>query len=286
METVYQRFMCATTKAEINQLFADGYDLTKRFNTAIGRNYPIHFACETGQLEVVQALVERGADLRIGNWLNSPIKTAAHSGNIKIVEYLVSVGCDIGAAIYQAVDKDHIDVLEYLLSLDRDINDTFGIPIDHPRSLECACVKGNRNALDLLLKAGASINSKNIYHPLIIVADGLEDRFATQFAEQLVIYGANYNCRSNFTDRTPLYVACQCNKIELVNFLISLRCEVNTVHDEQPSETPLIMACSRNNTEIVKLLIAVGADTKYVDRFGKQAIEYTASGEIRNLLSL
>ena len=101
MEIVHQRFMCATTKAEINQLFADGYDLTKPFNTAIGRNCrPIHFACKNGQLEVVQALVEHGADLQIGNWLMSPIKTAVHFCNIKIVEYLVSVGCDIGAAIY------------------------------------------------------------------------------------------------------------------------------------------------------------------------------------------
>jgi len=276
-----KRFQVATTEAEIDQLIVDGFNLN---GIVYSRWSIIMDACKKGKLAVVQALVKHGVDPNYDHGcFRKPIDVAARQGHLKIVEYFISIGCDIADAIFEATRKGHIDVLDFLLSLKKDVNTKsrrFG-----RTPLEAACYHGNRKAFDLLMEAGALVNSENKTHPLIIMSTHLEDRFATQLAEQAVIYGADFNYREERTDYTPLYAACENNKIELVNFLTSLRCQVNTVHDNELFETPLILACARDNTEIVKLLIAAGADTKYVDRFGKQAIDYIKSEEIRNLLS-
>jgi ankyrin repeat protein len=299
----WERFERATTEAEIDQLITDGFNpYTKSW---VGNSFPIIRACEKDKLIIVQALIKHrvNPNRAYGGCFNliRPISVAARHGHLKIVEYLISIGCDIADAILLAIAEGRIDVLEFLLSLKRDVNTKLQTPIGltcggggnrtktrmphNTTPIELSCWKCDRKAFDLLLEAGALINSGNDTHPLIIVASSLEDRFATQFAEQLVIYGADFNYSDDLVEHTPLYVACLNNKIELVNFLTSLRCEVNTVHYNKCFQTPLILACGHNNTEIVKLLIAAGADTNYVDRFGKQAIDYAESEEVRHLLS-
>ena len=56
----------------------------------------LHQACIRGNLECVQLLVERGADLNLKDWQGfSPLKLASLNGHFDVAEYLLSRGTSI-----------------------------------------------------------------------------------------------------------------------------------------------------------------------------------------------
>lgn len=61
------------------------------------RNTPLHDACAQGHLNVVAALVKRGADINFKNVNGeTPLHIAAHTEHLEVVEYLVDeVGADL-----------------------------------------------------------------------------------------------------------------------------------------------------------------------------------------------
>jgi ankyrin repeat protein len=282
---LWKRFENATTEMEIDQLILDGFNVNEEDSWQIT---PLICACEKGQLEVVKALIKHGAEPYNEEFFENPVDVAAKHGHFQIIEYLSSIGCEIANPIFDAICSGKNNTLKFLLSLEKDIET---VPVFYEyefTALGMACSVGNGEAFDLLLNAGALVNPKNSKHPLVVVAECLEDRIARSYAFFLILNGAFLDCKDDKTERTPLYIACLGDKVELVKLFTDFL-SVNTVHKMDAFETPLILACSRNNATIVKLLLNArqgGADKQYVDRFGKQAIDYTESEEIRNLLAV
>ena len=55
----------------------------------------LHFACLRGNLQVVQYLVEKGANIEAKDWdKNTPLHLASYRGNTDVVKYLVSKGAN------------------------------------------------------------------------------------------------------------------------------------------------------------------------------------------------
>lgn len=57
----------------------------------------LYWACRGGNLQVVQAMVEFGADVNLSNSRdgNAPIAAACSEGQIEVVSYLLSQGCEL-----------------------------------------------------------------------------------------------------------------------------------------------------------------------------------------------
>lgn len=102
---------------------------------------PIHIAAQTGDVSVIELLINNGADInnvgRSSKW--TPLMYAASNGHFEAVEYIVELGVDInystgeqhaGTAIEKAMTNYHDVVFRYLL-VHRDTDDRIASLIKH-----------------------------------------------------------------------------------------------------------------------------------------------------------
>ena len=72
--------------------------------------YPIHYAATTGRLDVIQLLIDRGADpnQRAGPYQATPLVAAVESGDTDVIELLLDSGADPSITM-----SDGLTILDY-----------------------------------------------------------------------------------------------------------------------------------------------------------------------------
>lgn len=123
--------------------------------------FPISRAAQLGHLELVQYLVELGADPQSDD--NLPIKQACESGHLQVVKFLVEKGADIRAendeALKRAAQNGRLHVVKYLVSLGADILNIVLIKLfDHFNNYEMV----DYEMVDYLLKKGIIVTEEAI----------------------------------------------------------------------------------------------------------------------------
>ena len=92
---------------------------------------PLYTACEKGNVEVVDALLNHGANPHVLTHAEiiGPIQIAALNGYVNIIKRLIRVGISInnclnrgGTLLYYASMLGHIDVIDFLISHGADVN--------------------------------------------------------------------------------------------------------------------------------------------------------------------
>src|SRR6266702_3974161 len=122
---------------------------------------PLYMASASGKLEILQLLVERGADVHSRNkddW--TPLKTASHQGHLDVVRFLIDSSADVNSRdnqgrtpLHAAASKGHLDVLKLLLARGAD----FSIRDDRDRTpFDLASNNGNPEVADFLFGHMAS----------------------------------------------------------------------------------------------------------------------------------
>lgn len=182
----------------------------------------LNIACEDGNIEVVKALVEAGADLEIrNNGKNTPLLVALQYQNEEVARYLIDKGADVMvtglhkmSALHFACNACSVQMVNILLEKGCDINQQDA----YKRSVLCDAVNGSREVVELLIKKG--IDKGYI---------------------------------------TPAFIhACRMNKVEIANLLVSQGADVESVYMRK-SEL-LYDVCGFGNVEIVKFLLKQGVD--------------------------
>jgi len=130
----------------------------------LGRT-PLQIACNFGRLDIVEFLLERGADIDEDTLFGgTPLQIACDSGKLDVVKFLLKNGADVNKAendpdtpLLIACNNGHLDIVKLLLSKEGvDVNkeDSLG-----QTPLLIACGNGHLDIVKLLLeKEGVDVN--------------------------------------------------------------------------------------------------------------------------------
>ena len=251
----------------------------------------LYRACISQQLQVVQILLEAGADVNLTSKSHYPLIAACNSGNSELINLLVNSGADVNSsATVNATNKDgetplsvvcdkrqpDVNIIEMLLKFGADPNTFF--------PLHATCENNNLDAVRLLLAYGADTNLVKESVPLrtgvrrsllaipVTIPKHIEPsplciackNGNIAMIECLLQSGAD----ATFADgngKSVLHFALerlgqQANTEEydpIVTLLLQHNAAVNVVSNS--GETPLFVACMKGNTGMVKQLLDCGA---------------------------
>jgi ankyrin repeat protein len=208
---------------------------------------PLHYAAYgNANPEVIAALVEAGADIRVKDAMDRTPLTQAmrHNKNPEITTYFINT------------TKEDVNA-----------KDASGMT-----PLMRACYYNYPEIIAALIEAGADVNGRDNdgETPLTLAARYSDN---PKVVAALIEAGADVNGRDG-DGETPLMRACYYNYPEIIAALIEAGADVNARDDN--GKTPLMRACYYNYPEIIAALIEAGADVNARDNDGKTPLTLAA----------
>ncbi|XP_067661057.1 ankyrin repeat domain-containing protein 50-like [Haliotis asinina] len=272
----------------------------------------LHSACSGGDVQVVKyVLSQKAVDINSREWKmkKTPVMVAGEWGYKEVVELLAESGADLSLSdkggdniLHLACDKGHVEVVEYVLSLDKvDINSR-GRWKRTP--LIIAGINGNKKVVELLMRNGANPSlrdgpGKNILHYICwggdvevlkyilslnkmdidsrgerertpLITAGLKGH--KDVVELLVENGADLSLTDKRGDNI-LHFACDKGHVKVVEYVLSLH-KVDINSRGRWKKTPLLTAGHNGHREVVELLLRNGANLALRDASGDNILHY------------
>uniref|UniRef100_A0A8D2IGS8 Ankyrin repeat domain-containing protein 16 n=1 Tax=Varanus komodoensis TaxID=61221 RepID=A0A8D2IGS8_VARKO len=224
---------------------------------------PLMMACTRRNLEVIQVLVQRGANPLLKNkdgW--NCFHIASREGDPRVVRYLLDVSPSIWdteskikrTPLHTAVMHGRLEVVEVLLDRCRyepDSKDKCGVT-----PFMDAVQNGHLAVARLLLdkhKASCSARDALGAQPLHQAAVTAQDDALRFLVSDL---GVNVNAAATSLQLTALHYAAKEGHAGTIKTLLSLGADLNA--KDGKNRTALHMACARQNAECVQLLLQAG----------------------------
>ncbi|MGH0145825.1 UNVERIFIED_CONTAM: hypothetical protein FKN15_026718, partial [Acipenser sinensis] len=243
-------------------------------DTAGRKSTPLHFAAGFGRKDVVDYLLQNGANVhaRDDGGLIS-LHNACSFGHAEVVNLLLRRGADPNSRdnwnytpLHEAAIKGKIDVCigEYkkdeLLESARGGNEEKMMALLTPLNVNCHASDG-RKSTPLHLAAG--------YNRVKIV-------------QLLLQHGADVQAKDK-GDLVPLHNACSYGHYEVTELLVKHGACVNAVDLWQ--FTSLHEAASKNRVEVCSLLLSYGADPTLLNCHNKSALDLAPTPQLRERLA-
>ena len=240
--------------------------------------YLLHHALRLNSEETVEILLENGADAN--SWNENgflPIHIAARVDSLKNMQLLIKFGaivdtrCQSGwLAIHHAIYKKRTHIVRFLIENGSDVNASVDSENCYT-SIHIATKVGSPDIIEILIKAGANVNSRNYYDAMpihVAVSFGYLD-----CVKLMTRYGADINARGPRSWR-PIHFAVFKNFIEVVQYLLQNGAEVNPKDDD--GAMPIHLAAKSGYIGIMELLIDNGADVVAIGKNGWLPLHYVA----------
>ncbi|XP_022906707.1 ankyrin repeat domain-containing protein 17 isoform X2 [Onthophagus taurus] len=241
-----------------------GYCMDVDSETESNHDTALTLACAGGHEELVELLLQRGADIEHRDKKGfTPLILAATAGHEKVVEILLNHSADIEAQSERTKDTPlslacsggRYEVVELLLN--RNANKEHRNVSDYT-PLSLAASGGYVNIIKLLLNNGAEINSRTGsklgISPLMLAAMNGH----TAAVKLLLDMGSDINAQIETNRNTALTLACFQGRHEVVSLLLDRK--ANVEHRAKTGLTPLMEAASGGYVEVGRVLLDKGAD--------------------------
>ncbi|CAG5081353.1 Similar to RF_0381: Putative ankyrin repeat protein RF_0381 (Rickettsia felis (strain ATCC VR-1525 / URRWXCal2)) [Cotesia congregata] len=227
---------------------------------------PLHIAVEKSNTEMVKLLLRHNASVNVQHV--TPVLTkAVRKKSFELVELLINAGADLnpdnklGQPLHMAIATNHYNMVQYLIQRGADVN---GISRNRT-ALETAVKREHTEIIKLLLENGARVHDcKDGYSVLCRAIE--KDNF--KIVELLINAGADLNPPGCCT--APLLWAITQKKIKLIAFLVSRSANVNTIGPVEKYNllkgnfSALQLAVMMDDINIVKLLLKSGANMNLI----------------------
>ncbi|KAM6912926.1 kinase D-interacting substrate of 220 kDa B isoform 1-T1 [Xenentodon cancila] len=216
----------------------------------------------------------RDVDSRSDNG-QTPLMVAAEQGNLEIVQELIRRGANVNlddvdcwTALISAAKEGHIDVVRELLENNANLEHR---DMGGWTPLMWAAYKGRTEVAQLLLERGANPNITGQYsvYPVIWAAG----RGHAQIVHLLLQHGAKVNCSDKY-GTTPLIWASRKGHYDSVMHLLANGADVD--QEGANSMTALIVAVKGGYTEVVKELLKRNPNVNMTDKDGNTALAIAA----------
>ncbi len=226
--------------ARVKLLLAEGKDPNQPDSN--GRRTPLHWAVRGNHSEVVQILMEGGANPDIGDQAGkTPLEHAAENNMVEMTTMLIMAGADVnkrdlvgGNAVLWAAGLGSPETLKLVVDAggEIEVKDINGLT-----PLTWAAQTGKTGSMKILIEAGADVNS----------VDALNGE-------------------------SVLMRAVRSGKLESVEMLFAAN--VDTSVKTRSDANALHMAAEYSNAAIVQRLIDSGMDPNATDVRGRNALDY------------
>ncbi|XP_063290647.1 poly [ADP-ribose] polymerase tankyrase-2 isoform X2 [Pelobates fuscus] len=291
-------------------------------DTAGRKSTPLHFAAGFGRKDVVEYLLQTGANVHArddGGLI--PLHNACSFGHAEVVNLLLRRGADPNARdnwnytpLHEAAIKGKIDVCIVLLQhgADPTIRNTDSRTALDLSDPSAKAVLTGEYKKDELLESARSGNEEKmmaLLTPLNVnshASDGRKDGTAVfssspqgspakstplhlaagynrvKIVQLLLQHGADVHAKDK-GDLVPLHNACSYGHYEVTELLVKHGACVNAMDLWQ--FTPLHEAASKNRVEVCSLLLSYGADPNMPNCHNKNAIDLAPTPQLKERLS-
>uniref|UniRef100_A0A6I8SXU9 Poly [ADP-ribose] polymerase n=1 Tax=Xenopus tropicalis TaxID=8364 RepID=A0A6I8SXU9_XENTR len=275
-------------------------------DTAGRKSTPLHFAAGFGRKDVVEHLLQSGANVHArddGGLI--PLHNACSFGHAEVVSLLLRHGADPNARdnwnytpLHEAAIKGKIDVCIVLLQhgADPTIRNTDSRTALDLSDPSAKAVLTGEYKKDELLESARSGNEEKmmaLLTPLNVNCHASDGRKSTplhlaagynrvKIVQLLLQHGADVHAKDK-GDLVPLHNACSYGHYEVTELLVKRGASVNAMDLWQ--FTPLHEAASKNRVEVCSLLLSYGADPTMLNCHNKSAIDLAPTPQLKEMLS-
>ncbi|XP_051523542.1 poly [ADP-ribose] polymerase tankyrase-2 isoform X1 [Myxocyprinus asiaticus] len=274
-------------------------------DTAGRRSTPLHFAAGFGRRDVVDYLLQHGANVhaRDDGGLIS-LHNACSFGHAEVVNLLLQHGADANSRdnwnytpLHEAAIKGKIDICIVLLQHGaeptiRNTNGRTALDLAEPFTKAVLTCEYRKDELLESARSGNEENLRMLLTPLNVNCHASDGRKSTPLhlaagynrvktVQLLLQHGADVHAKDK-GDLVPLHNACSYGHYEVAELLVKHGACVNAMDLWQ--FTPLHEAASKNRVEVCSLLLSYGADPTFLNCHNKSAIDLAPTAPLKERL--
>jgi ankyrin repeat protein len=200
--------------------------------------------------ETVEYLISIGADVNGKCESGTPLHVSSMNGSSEITELLISRGARVNSVASSGTDTPlyYVALCGDNRVFYRSKNPKSGKESYQVFSLETNTGENHIKVANLLIAAGAVVNLNSYYTPLHAAVI----KSWKEMAELLISAGADVNSRDDKMQSTPLHIAAECGNNSIAELLIAKGADVNA--KDKDGKTPLKLASENGWSVIADLL--------------------------------
>ncbi|KAK2747100.1 hypothetical protein FQN57_002355 [Myotisia sp. PD_48] len=238
----------------IEMLMMAGIDINRICaHDHLGKNLPIlQSLIWQKSYDLVRRVLALGADTNIRSAITigpaTALQVAVHVGDIDIVQALLDHGADANAlaskrhghtALQGAVSTGNFDILQLLLKNGADINAPPS-PESGRTALQQAAIDGNVRITQCLLKLGADVNAPPAREGGVTALQGAAITGNLKIVTMLLLEGADVNgARAEISGRTAIEGAAEHGRLDILHILLNSHPDTEALELEKISAAEL-----------------------------------------------